>query len=366
MVAVRTLHGKFCFLNQRYLSKDRTTGSDFLGHYNYGELNKGYRSTGLCEFICYYGNQLSCREQVKLLTRMSGNRLYCASQTGNRVVEQSKRADDFFASQNAGTVSGFMSPDTDADIYGVDNEEVCYLDDAVGVVRQNAKRRDDTYVKEKETIQTDVVMIQRPESRGYEYLSRTDDADSGPDLESRILMTLSRLYKGREKLPVVAITDGAQTIRCRLNRLFGMQVKVILDWYHLQKRVREEMSRMGFGKEEKEAFIKSVLEELWTGHVFGALTYIDVMIHPLKNKDVKEDLLRYLQKHESEIINYGKRHLTGKCIGSGRGEKGNDQVTAYRQKKKGSAWSPEGSKALSTLKCLQLNGYWREFWQKAC
>ena len=363
-VIIRTLHGKFWFSNQRYLSKDRTFGSDFLGDYNYGEVNKGYRSTGLCEIICYYGNQLSHRENAKLLQRVSGCELYCAAQIANRISEQSARAEVFFAVRNAGAELIFPPVDTDIDLYSVGGEEVCYLDDAVGVTRQNAKRQDSTYVKDKETIQTDVVMIQRPGGGGYEYLSRTDDADLDLDLESRVAMTLSRLYKGKKKLNLVAITDGAQTIRCRLNRLFTDKVNVILDWYHLEKRVREQMSRLGFKKEEKEVFIKSVMQDLWTGNTFGALTYIDLIIRPEKNESVKEDLLKYLQKHRAEIINYKKRKEAGKCIGSGRGEKGNDQVTAYRQKKKGSAWSPKGSEALSTLRCLQLNGYWNSFWQK--
>ena len=319
----------------------------------------------MSELICYYGNQLSFRENAKLLERISGDKIYCPSQAANIVLNQSKRADRFFGKLNEDTVLSFGCADGTVDIYAVDNEEICYLDDAVGVTRQNEKRCDDTYVKVKETIQTDVIMIERPDGQGYEYLSRTDDAGADSDLESRIAATLSRLYKGRETLPIVAITDGAQSIKCRLNRLFGPEVKVILDWYHLEKRVREEMSRMGFKKEEKEAFIKSVMEELWIGHIFGAVTYIDAMIHPLKNETVKEDLLNYLQKHASEIINYRKRQQVGKPIGSGRGEKGNDQVTAYRQKKKGSAWSPKGSKALSNLKCIQLNGCWQKFWQKA-
>lgn len=36
-------------------------------------------------------------------------------------------------------------------------------------------------------------------------------------------------------LPVVALTDGARSIRLLLEGIFGPSVRVILDWYHLAK-----------------------------------------------------------------------------------------------------------------------------------
>jgi len=70
----------------------------------------------------------------------------------------------------------------------------------------------------------------------------------------------------------------------------------------------------------------------------------------------------YLQKHESEIIDYGRRQATGKPIGSGRMEKGVDQVIGMRQKKKGMSWSQIGSRALALLKIAELNGQWQQLW----
>ena len=363
-VTVRTLHGKFSFLNQRYLSRDRNSGSDFLSDRKSDLIEQGYNSTGLSEWICYFANRLSYRENEKLLKRISGCPLYSMVQIQNMTVEPSKRGGQFFNEKNVGADVRFDSIDHNLNLYGAQSKEVCYFDDGVGVKRQKAKRQDYMYVKEKETIQTDVIMIQKPAGESFEYLSRTNDADSVPDLESRVGMTLSRMYKGVLLLPLVAIVDGAQSVRCRVGRMFGEEVKIILDWYHLKKRVREEMSGMGLKKEEKEILIKNILEELWVGHTPDALIYIDRMVLPQKNEQLKEELLNYLQKHESEIVNYGRRQMAGKCIGSGRGEKGNDQVTACRQKKKGSAWSPEGSNALSTFKCIELNGDWEKFWHK--
>ncbi|MBD2152578.1 DNA cytosine methyltransferase [Pseudanabaena sp. FACHB-1277] len=77
-----------------------------------------------------------------------------------------------------------------------------------------------------------------------------------------------------------------------------------------------------------------------------------------KNSLVLKELIGYLEKHQSEIIDYDRRRRVGKCIGSGRMEKGVDLVVGHRQKKKGLSWSSNGSKALSLLKIAELNGHW--------
>ncbi|MBV8885402.1 MAG: hypothetical protein JO235_15605 [Chroococcidiopsidaceae cyanobacterium CP_BM_RX_35] len=52
-------------------------------------------------------------------------------------------------------------------------------------------------------------------------------------------------------LNIVAITDGARVIRNRLLAIFGVAVTVILDWYHLCKKLRQLMSMIAVNKSEK-------------------------------------------------------------------------------------------------------------------
>lgn len=40
-------------------------------------------------------------------------------------------------------------------------------------------------------------------------------------------------------VPVVALSDGAKTIRVDLAALFGQGVRIVLDWYPLEERVYE-------------------------------------------------------------------------------------------------------------------------------
>ena len=75
-----------------------------------------------------------------------------------------------------------------------------------------------------------------------------------------------------------------------------------------------------------------------------------------------QELLTYLKKHDSEIIDYRRRQQAGKTIGSGRVEKGVDVVVGHCQKNKGMSLSERGSRALAILKVVELNGKWQQLW----
>ncbi len=44
-------------------------------------------------------------------------------------------------------------------------------------------------------------------------------------------------------------------------------------------------------------------------------------------------------------------------------EKALDLAVGIRQKKKGMSWSQAGSRALSLLKVVELNGEWEQLWE---
>ena len=111
---------------------------------------------------------------------------------------------------------------------------------------------------------------------------------------------------------------------------------------------------IAINKEEKELNISELKELLWVGNVAEAIIYID-NITRVKNTVKCKELRDYLEKHQHEIIDYGTRQSVGKTIGSGRCEKANDLVVAYRQKKKGMAWSKAGSSALAIIQVEMIN-----------
>ena len=164
-----------------------------------------------------------------------------------------------------------------------------------------------------------------------------------------------------QPLNIVALTDGAKAIRGRLLTIFGMTVVIILDWFHLGKKVRELMSMIAPTKAEKVTYLKFIFYQLWHGKTEAVLDYLKTVVKT-KNPEKLAELIGYIEKHKAEIIDYKRRQQAGKVIGSGRIEKGCDQVIDHRQKKKGMSWSEIGSKSLGILKVAELNNKWRELW----
>ena len=86
-------------------------------------------------------------------------------------------------------------------------------------------------------------------------------------------------------------------------------------------------------KSEKIIHLKFLIPQLWLGLVDNALEYLRTQV-TVRNPEKWSELIGYLEKHDSEIINYNRRRLVGKTIGSGRMEKGVDLAVGRRQKKK--------------------------------
>jgi hypothetical protein len=74
-----------------------------------------------------------------------------------------------------------------------------------------------------------------------------------------------------------------------------------------------------------------------------------------KNQVKRDELVGYLEKNESHIIDYDRRKAAGKIIGSGRTEKRNDTIVSKRQKRKAMAWSSKGSRNLAIVTAYYQN-----------
>jgi len=212
-------------------------------------------------------------------------------------------------------------------------------------------------------VTTDIVMWQKATGK-FEYIAAPIN-EAGEDLLSLTSVVKAQLMQeyGRESTPLnlVAITDGARTIRQRLFAIFGATVLVILDWYHLCKKLRELMSMIAINQLEKAQHLKFLLSQLWQGNTASDIEYLKHQIQA-RILDKWQELIRYLEKHQHGIINYKRRSQAGKTIGSGRVEKVVDLTVGLRQKNKGMSWSRLASRALSLLKVVELNGQWQQLW----
>ena len=134
------------------------------------------------------------------------------------------------------------------DWYDAHSDEVLVLTDAIQVKQQKARREKGTGKPKEERVRTwvstEVWLVERA-TGGFEYLTAGIAApgEAVVSATARVRRQLQQDYGGRDApLPVVVISDGAKTIRCQLEALFGRPVPLILDWYHLEQKVGELVS----------------------------------------------------------------------------------------------------------------------------
>jgi hypothetical protein len=365
-VTIKTLHGAFAFVVQRFQCPSR-------GETTYLELTEqlceGSMSARLAEFSAYYSNRMSYDEVAGLLDRVTGQPLRSEQTIQHLVVAKAVEVSQQWQSESQADTAAPLWPEVmpHVDWYDPQSEEVLLLTDAIQVKQQKANRGQGTdkptLERETKRVHSDVWLVEQP-TGGFTYLTAGVDA-TGQEVVSgteRVWWQFQQDYAGRsEPLPVIAITDGARTIRRQLAELFGHSVPLILDWYHLDKKVGELMSMVARNKQEKAAHVAHLLDHLWHGRTDTALTYLRREVQA-KNPQQLAALVTYLEKHRAEIIDYGRRQRASKPIGGGRMEKGVDQVIGARQKHKGMSWSPAGSKALGILKVVELNQPWEQLW----
>ena len=342
MVSVSGIDGSVLFSLERY-----KLGGDFFKSTHQFEL--GLESSRLQSWIKDEVQQKSYRNVCKSLEILTGEAVYSPNQVREKVKIYAQEVTQQQIKAYDGIQLCLPFSESNIDIYDSQATEVHLFDDGIGVKKQK-KIRTLGYEKQQKTVQTDLIEIQKP-SGGFDYITAGYGVKNW-DIETAVICWISLNY-GNNRLPLVAITDGARDIRLRLRRIFGGQVVIILDWYHLQKKVRELCSMVAFGKKHKDEILAIISPLLWEGKVDEVIEYLK-KITP-RNIKKHEEIIDYLLKHEAEIINYKKRKDAKKTIGSGRAEKGVDLVVAQRQKNKPIAWSKDGSNALSVLKANQLN-----------
>ena len=368
------MHGRFTFDVQKY--KWEGASSTYFSLTD--QFSERYVSHRLEEFVAYYSNRMSYEEVAKLVARNQGECVLSDQGIWLIVTTKAQQMSEQIDKETTQTLVGHefdsLRINTAVDIYDKHESEILLFDDGIQVKGQRANRRKKNQqhdIKaldaEEETksprVNTDVIVLERA-SGAFEHIIAPLGAEEGASIP------LSDVVKARvieqygsqnSQLNIVAITDGARSIRTRLETIFPTGVVIILDWYHLCKKVRALMSMIARNRQEKSEHFKFIFYNLWRGETDKVIDYLNNHIQA-RNLKKLEELTGYIQKHKEEIINYERRKAAGKTIGSGRVEKAVDRVVGYRQKKKGMSWSNLGSHALAILKVIELNGDWHKMW----
>lgn len=385
---MRGLHGKVRFRVQRY--RRRQTGLKISYFDLTDQFREGHTSLRLEEFVTYYAGRISYEEVEALLVRSTGAKLLSDQKIQQLVVKKAAALSRMQQAKNARLLQARERPEVrrEVDLYAAEAREVVLMEDAIQVEQQKAQRErrrgaagrqqpcgeapppnSKQQKAKKKRVSTDVAMLQKRDG-SYEHLCGgiDDEGEALYDVVEAVRAAVVEHYGDANNeeedapllLAVVAITDGAQNIRSHLEQVFGGPIPLILDWYHLSKKVYELLSMVAHAKDERERMQQKVVGFLWRGEVGEVLSYLREV--SARRVEALRELVTYLEKHAREVIDYERRAKAGKTIGSGRMEKGVDQTIGYRQKKKGMSWSEKGSKALGILKVLELNEQWDEMW----
>ena len=236
----------------------------------------------------------------------------------------------------------------------------CYVAiDDIGVKRQKGTRKDsESSSKKKKYVENTVVKVMSDDE---------EEILTGIGITGVFMMLLGFLLHNQLLVnqSLVFFTDGANNIRTHIKDFFGFRpYRIILDWYHLQKKCGEYLSMAIKGTKIRNEILEQLKALLWVGDVKGAralLKYTDEKV--IKDKKQLDKLDAYFEKNTEFIPCYAVRAELKLKNSSSPVEKANDLVVANRQKHNGMSWSPDGSGALASIRAILENGelkYWME------
>ncbi len=216
----------------------------------------------------------------------------------------------------------------------------------------SGRKRGSSPPKKKERVKNTVAHLQRRKGETYTMTTATI-------AQMMIVLLAFLLSNGLMIVPgqLVFFTDGAEDLLGAIQNVFAfLPFKLILDWYHLDKKCQQRLSMAMKGKEKRNTVLLELLAWLWIGKVDQAIAYLR-SLHPDDIKDAEhiEKLIGYFSRNLSFIPCYALRQQLGLRVSSNPVEKANDLLVSNRQKHNGMSWSPSGSHSLAILTSLRRN-----------
>ena len=224
--------------------------------------------------------------------------------------------------------------------------------DEVGVHHQKDTRKDGG-TKNGKNVENTVIHVQCKEG---EYTL----TDTCMDKAYTLLMAFLFANHLLEDRHLYFFSDGANNIKVKIETYFKnlCPYNLMLDWYHLEKRMNELLSMALKGSKDIRHNIRYTLDQkLWAGNFDDAISYLNSLDKKMvKNQQRLEDAIAYLERKKPYAACYALRRELGYRNSSNPAEKANDIIVASRQKHNGMSWSYIGSGALASITALSSNG----------
>ena len=181
-------------------------------------------------------------------------------------------------------------------------------------------------------------------------------AATPPELTYQVgaLLAVLGVHRGTRRLLVLA--DGARWIRDWSQGLGVSDKTMIVCWWHLVKRVQQDLSRACRGREHRREVESAVLGALWHGQIDEALAVLRAHAGEMKDVEALEELIGYLEARRPYLPDYAARQRAGLWIASNRVEKFNDWSVSARCKHQGMEWTEAGVVSVAVLEAARRNG----------
>ena len=207
-----------------------------------GNLTNGRYSKGLGEFIEEWSDDLSYEKMSKLLSQMTGSAVLSSSGIQSYLERKAESISLEWVLQSKPSLTE-IAVLSDIQLYQEESKEVILMMDDVGVKAQKPHKQVARTPNDAKRLDTTVVLIQ-DEHQNFHYATAGIDKTGQTiyPIQQAIIDKVAHLHPVDKPIPLVAITDGARSIRLVLQAIFGIGVCIILDWYHLQLKVKNLMS----------------------------------------------------------------------------------------------------------------------------
>lgn len=159
-------------------------------------------------------------------------------------------------------------------------------------------------------------------------------------------------------LNIKICTDGQRSLQGSILSFFAWHSSftMLLDWFHVVKKFKEDLSLACKGREIRNRHLKQLLKLVWFGLTDKALAYLDAIpATDIKDPTIIARLIGYLERNRKSMPCYAMRAKLNLPNSSNPVERSNNLVTAKRQKHQGMSWSDDGSYALTSLNALTVN-----------
>ena len=167
---------------------------------------------------------------------------------------------------------------------------------------------------------------------------------------------------GDDTTKLHCVADGAQWIQEQIERLFGDQANLLIDFYHVSQYLAKAIECLA--PQNPDEWLKSSQSLLKNGKLEKVLNPLRRYVedHSTANKDCPvKTCLNYLERR-TLFLDYRSAIEQNLPIGSGAIESGNRHIIQDRLKLAGAWWKKENAQAVLDLRTVRANGDWNLYW----